>query len=378
MSKIPLGIIISHMSVDEGNYPKSSLYAFRDVVHQLDMETSGKIRLAFDYEGYEDLRKNNSSQESILRTIDELKSQYEHLIFFRLIDPEYGSGMRLEFDCVREKNKGVKDNKQIAIRTLFKKYDITDSNYKEAESTWREITDKRDQKSDVSWRYVNDDDLRAKAREMITRFYFSKNGQNIWKWLLLALFIGVVLYLFSGPIHNILFSNQQQESEDVITPPGVEENAGPVQSNPAKEEKSPGVRAEKDGQGNIERDPIVYLNNGYVLTGISGAFENYVLAQIESTSDLRRAPGKQVQWSISFTETKYERGVDDGDYFVDLSVSVSIVNNNTGLALPKLPLYKNECIGSPISYEDAFINAASEEFAKRIANGIVNTIQNEK
>ena len=160
------------------------------------------------------------------------------------------------------------------------------------------------------------------------------------------------------------------EWEDVLLKINTLESLIPAQPIPY------GTPGAIGGQHETESKPV-YLHDGFVLTGLSGDFENYVLTQIETTSELRRAPGKKVQRGISITERKNQRGLDDGDYFVDLSVSVSIINNKTGLSLPQLPLYKNECIGSPISYEDAFNAAASEEFAKRIAIGIVNAIKNE-
>lgn len=141
---------------------------------------------------------------------------------------------------------------------------------------------------------------------------------------------------------------------------------------------------ERSGNSTKGNKPIVtpiksYIQNGYTLTGIDGDFKDLILEKIESSSPLRQYSGKDVQWSIQLSETKIERGIDDGDFFVDVKVSVTIINNQTGAQLAKLPLYKNgQPIGSSLSYEDAFIEAENEELALRIADGIVKSIYNEK
>lgn len=220
MGKNFIGVFISHGDTDEGHYPLSSLNAFRNVVNQLDRDTNGMIRIAFDYDGYEDHSKNNSTQNSILDTLDKLREQYEYLLFFRLMDPEYGRGMRIEYDEVQKLNRGVEPNKQIAVRTLVKKYDETDSNFDKAENTWDEITNKSNQESDVSKRYKNDEELTLKAGYMINKFYhLKKREKSFWKWLMAAIMVGILLWHFSGPIHDVLF----RERTNVVDNSGVEQ-----------------------------------------------------------------------------------------------------------------------------------------------------------
>lgn len=139
------------------------------------------------------------------------------------------------------------------------------------------------------------------------------------------------------------------------------------------------TKPEKDNTlQNNKTNQIRYLENGYSISGVDENFETLICHQIESSSDLRQYPGKEVQWSVQLSEIRNERGVDDGDFFVDFSVTVSIVNNKTGQALQKLPLFENKFIKSAISYDVAFKEAASEDFAIQIANNIVKSINNEK
>lgn len=158
------------------------------------------------------------------------------------------------------------------------------------------------------------------------------------------------------------------DSNDTTTPaPNGSAKANEQAGNGAKDNK-PNVTPTKS-----------YIQNGYTLTGINGDFKDLIREKIESSSDLRQYRGKDVLWSIQLSETKIERGIDDGDYFVDVKVSVTIINNQTGAQLAKLPLYKNgQPIGSSLSYEDAFNEAENEDLALRIADGIVKSINNEK
>ena len=123
---------------------------------------------------------------------------------------------------------------------------------------------------------------------------------------------------------------------------------------------------------------MMVKENGYRLTVNDDYLGTTLLSILESISELRQFPNSEVKWDISISQNRIERGIDDGDYFVDLVVSVKITNNITGAALQQLPLFKNECIMSPISYEDAFRQASSEEFAELIARSIINSIKNEK
>ena len=122
--------------------------------------------------------------------------------------------------------------------------------------------------------------------------------------------------------------------------------------------------------------PKVLLENGYEISGIEGDFKTMILHGIESNSNLRQYYDKEVQWSVQIKEERIQRGVDDGDYFVDFHVSVAIINNKTG-EMAQLPLFKNECVGSPISFEDAFRMAITQPFVNQIVNEIIERIQNE-
>lgn len=122
--------------------------------------------------------------------------------------------------------------------------------------------------------------------------------------------------------------------------------------------------------------PKVLLENGYEISGIEGAFKTMILHGIESNSNLRQYYDKEVQWSVQIKEERIQRGVDDGDYFVDFHVFVAIINNKTG-EMAQLPLFKNERVGSPISFEDAFRMAITQPFVNQIVNEIIERIQNE-
>lgn len=122
--------------------------------------------------------------------------------------------------------------------------------------------------------------------------------------------------------------------------------------------------------------PKVLLENGYEISGIEGDFKTMILHGIESNSNLRQYYDKEVQWSVQIKEERIQRGVDDGDYFVDFHVSVAIINNKTG-EMAQLPLLKNERVGSPISFEDAFRMAITQPFVNQIVNEIIERIQNE-
>lgn len=254
----------------------------------------------------------------------------------------------------------------------------------------KELLGYLDSKGVVYDEFTSRYELKGHLSDVLKKRFPSKVPRwPLWVKILLPTAVAAILAILLAPLYrpwlNRLKDGGSGRAEIVELPADVAIVDDSTKANIPSLQEEPGTRVDNHNKNGSKNGPtipaeatIIYLQNGYALTGISGVFENYILTQIESTSDLRRAPGKQVQWGISLTETKYERGVDDGDYFVDLSVSVSITNNKTGLAIPQLPLYKNECIGSPISYEEAFIAAASEEFAKRIANGIVNIIKNEK
>lgn len=157
----------------------------------------------------------------------------------------------------------------------------------------------------------------------------------------------------------------EEDTESLQVPKPVVEPKHHVSSKP--EPSQPDIR------------PVI-KENGYRLTGIDNdvVWSTTLMNALESSSELRKYTDKEVKWNISISQDKIERGIDDGDYFVDLIVSVKITNNITGATLQQLPLFKNECIMSPISYEDAFREAFSEEFAKQIVNGIINSINDEK
>ena len=164
----------------------------------------------------------------------------------------------------------------------------------------------------------------------------------------------------------------------------VSDQSGYSESDSALSETSP-CPTESPGQPTTPKpDTIQPYNrtmvkeNGYRLTVNDDYLGTTLLSILESTSELRQFPNSEVKWDISISQNRIERGIDDGDYFVDLVVSVKITNNITGAALQQLPLFKNERIMSPISYEDAFRQASSEEFAELIAKSIINSIKNEK
>lgn len=219
MNKAALGIIISHRSTDEGHYPESSLNAFRDGIHQLNKKTAGQIQIAFDYEGYEDSEKNNTDQENILKTIEELntRKKYSHLLFFRLIDPEYGSGMRLEYSLVQKLNLKQPEDNEIGVRTLVRKYKEGELNYELAENNWNEITDKNDLKKKFSRRYETDKELKLLAKEWIYDYYVSKTGKHLFPWKIVA---GIILAILSAIFGWYILSRDTSKTEP--EPPIVE------------------------------------------------------------------------------------------------------------------------------------------------------------
>lgn len=408
-----------------------------------------RVDVAFDYEGFRIFDKPENTQDSIVERMRSLREQYDILIYCPLIDGEFGSGMKLEYNAILRINNTLPPENKIYIECFIRiKEGVSDHSYPE-------LLDKNNTGLQVCNWYRDDHDFKSVVKDTINGIILSYPKKNIepsdeasseepenikepsaensidkkseegatncgrgrvcfFKIIILSLIVALpVLYWkqcsASNPEDPLAPHITQIDSTRTIINERVSVAEAMVKQGMFDAAKDTLEAIKKDchpewvdlllkintleslipaqpipygtpgaigGQHETESKPV-YLHDGFVLTGLSGDFENYVLTQIETTSELRRAPGKKVQWGISITERKNQRGLDDGDYFVDLSVSVSIINNKTGKSLPQLPLYKNECIGSPISYEDAFNAAASEEFAKLIAIGIVNAIKNE-
>lgn len=204
---------------------------------------------------------------------------------------------------------------------------------------------------------------------------------------LIFLALAVLLYLLFPKIQNMIFSSDGLDKgltndipdEIVEEQPSFEGNNTPIVEPEAPKPLEPPTNKHETYNSSIKPNDTPEMADGcYILTGIEGDFYTALISFIESSSELRRMPGAKEEWTIQISQSKLECGIDDGDYFVDLAVSVNIINNRNGTYLPQIPLFKNERIMSPISYEDAFRQASSEEFAELIAKSIINSIKNEK
>lgn len=132
--------------------------------------------------------------------------------------------------------------------------------------------------------------------------------------------------------------------------------------------------------GNNPQMTLSYNSNAYEIQyiGAGSDFKTLIQQSIESVSSLRRIEGKNALWHIMITELRSERGIDDGDFFVNVTVNVDIVNNQTGVHLPQLEPFKVlPPAYSPISYEDAYNQAENKDLANKIALGIKNRLSNE-
>lgn len=123
----------------------------------------------------------------------------------------------------------------------------------------------------------------------------------------------------------------------------------------------------------------VILENGYSIepVNIDNDFLTNISSLIKSKSGIPLYEGNNVLWTVSISETRSERGVVYGDYYVDLSVSVLIKNNTTEEKIP-LTTFERKSVKSSISYVDAYKEAHDEALAEQVADGIINIINYEK
>lgn len=203
------------------------------------------------------------------------------------------------------------------------------------------------------------------------------------------LVLAVILYLLWPRIQDMI--SQSPASDPTIELPSshaADENREDINITEEDTESFPVPKPVVEPTPHISSKPEpsqphirpVITENGYRLTGIDNdvAWSTTLMNALESSSDLRQYTDTEVKWNISISQNKIERGIVNGNYYVDLIVSVKITNNITGATLQQLPLFKNERIHSSISYDYAFQYAFSEEFAKQIVSGIINSINDEK
>lgn len=165
----------------------------------------------------------------------------------------------------------------------------------------------------------------------------------------------------------------------ILSSPAAEDASEPNPPHPQEISSVGGMVLPGNGGNPNYPTTNVFLESGYSIESvdIDHDFLTMITSQIESKSNLRQYPGKEVRWTVRLSKTKYERGVVTEDYYIDLSVSAEIIDNIKG-ELAQLPLFKRECVMSSISYEDAFKEAADETLAGQIADSIINSINYEK
>ena len=458
---IRVGIILSHRSTSLGYYHKAMRDALSTAIDKYNHNNEGRadVKVALDYEGFQDLKKKSQSQASIKQSMLDLRSKYDEMIFLMLVDGELGDGMKNEYHFIREADKNLCQAKRFHIHALIKiRPDYSDAAYPE-------LMAKSDETAPVC-EWYEDGTFEGLAYQMLDAVVGKGIKRKRRRWN--SFFLGILLVALSalfliGAIHKktrpedsslVQFKERILGVENLIhlglldsalVSLDVLEHECPIEwlnekktidslkqvafDGKIKEEQArtalnkriadveammAGAKFDKDqvrdilnaiekdckplweeevakisqlkelltSRGNDcgTKDPETFvepvIDDGYTLTGISGTFETWVANQIESSSALRQYSGKKTKWSIQISEKKNQRGEDDGDYIVDLIVSVTIVDNKTG-EKSSLPVLSNNYIKSPLSYDDAFRVAASKEFAREIADSIVKRIKDE-
>ena len=140
-------------------------------INELNHIYTGKafIQTAFDYEGFRSLHNGPRTQDSIIEYMLKLNKEFDILIYCPLVDGEFGSGMKLELDAIKEANKRINaeqheretDERLIDIEPFVKERDDF------SENDYPELMDKGNTQLEVCHWYKNDDDFLNKAYKII-------------------------------------------------------------------------------------------------------------------------------------------------------------------------------------------------------------------
>ena len=191
---IKVGIIVSHRSIKLGRFPQSTRSMLDTTIaqwnHDVKSSKLGRAEIAFDYEGFRILHQTENSQESIIKRMLELRKEYDLLIYIPLVDKEFGSGMKEEFDAINR----LPAKKKPFIEPYIRIRDgYSDSNYPM-------LLDKNNKKLNVAVWYKDDDDFSKEVYKAINGIVHSYRKRSVWIKLLLALLVLLIAFLLGKQI----------------------------------------------------------------------------------------------------------------------------------------------------------------------------------
>ncbi len=403
---LSLGIIVSHRSTSRGMLPESTRSSLDTAIARLNHAYKGKARvdIALDYEGFRDLSKNEQTQESIKKSMIELRNSFDELLFLLVVDGELGEGMKNELAHAKEANKQLSANRRIMIEALIRQRE----DYSEV--SYPELMDKSNETLPVCTWYTDDKDFKNEAYRIIneilaSRLDISGEGDDekgkpsgvIWKVLLPILIAFLCIGVFwkrcsadksepGTPMTGIAIPPNENATV-VVTDSTV---SGSVNSGSKGEKRENNVKSDtvkrgsgkagaNDGQnGNtakavIDSNAFFIIANDPLPTSFRASISNGIISQISS---LYKSDAKDnARWVITVTEdpsiTEQPKTRETQEDIVTLQFTVEIIDA-TGLTHTYSTSFEHN---DSHWGREAAINAARQSAVPRIVKLITEHIK---